>query len=71
MQRWDRDLPATLDDIVAMLHRRIEVHRLWAAFIRNSPDDARAAVDAGVGTYETHETYAKQYEAAIKVIICS
>lgn len=31
MSEWDSRLPATPDDVIALLERRIEVHEAWAA----------------------------------------
>ena len=71
MSRWDRDLPVSREDIIELLLRRIEVHRRWAAFIREDPAGAGPAVNAGVGSEESHERYAAQYQAAIEVLRCS
>lgn len=65
---WDCDIPASVEDVIALLTRRIEIHRRWATFIHDDPGGSSAAVGAGVGTFESHERYAQQYEAAVRVL---
>ena len=71
MSRWDRDLPASREEVIELLLRRIEIHRTWAAFIRENPVGAAPAVAAGVGSVESHERYVAQYQAAIEILRCS
>lgn len=65
---WDSCLPETIADIISLLSRRITIHEAWRAFILNDYENAQAAIEAGVGTAESHETYANQYRAAITVL---
>lgn len=66
MSIWDSKLPESISDVIALLDRRIEVHEAWLASIEaGTADDA---VTAGVGTAESHATYADQYRAAQRVL---
>lgn len=65
---WDSRLPASPEDVVALLRRRIEVHAWWRDFCLEGTDRAKSCEDHGTGTAESHQRYINQYEAAIKVI---
>lgn len=65
---WDSRMPETLTDVVALLKRRLAVHEAWLSHILAGTEHAQKAVDAGVGTVESHNTYANQYTAAIVVL---
>lgn len=65
---WDRKIPTTIDEVLAILDRRIEVHEAWVASIERGDLGTKIAVAAGVGTIESHRRYAAQYRAAIHLI---
>ncbi len=65
---WDTRIPETTTDVVALLKRRITVHEAWRKFILSDYENAQGAVSSGVGTAESHKTYAAQYTAAIAIL---
>ncbi len=66
--KWDYQIPETLDEVIASLRRRIEVHVLWRDFCRGRSDEALASESVGVGTEKSHQRHINQYKAAIKII---
>ena len=62
--KWDWRLPKTTADVVALLQRRIEIHRRWRDWLADNPGEA----DASAGTAQSNQRYIDQYEAAIKVV---
>lgn len=68
MSEWDRKLPETADDVVALLRRRCEVHDAWRQKLLAGDPKTLESSKLGSGTVESHSVYIRQYIMAIKVI---
>lgn len=68
MSAWDRQIPQTIDEVISLLDRRIEVHLWWRDYCLDGSDRAKSCEDHGVGTAESHQRYIDQYEGALIVL---
>lgn len=66
--KWDYKSPDDIEGVIALLERRIQVHEQWRDFLDSDAPGAVEAINAGVGTIESHTRYANQYRAAISVL---
>ena len=69
MSKLDSQIPKNLNEVIELLHRRIEVHTQWRDSLLRGDEKTIESVKFGTGTIESHNTYIKQYEAAIKILI--
>lgn len=60
---WDWRVPETLEEIIQLIERRIEVHALWRDWLKTNPPEATAK-----GTAKSNQRYIDQYEGLITVI---
>ncbi len=67
-REWDSRVPESIDDVIALLERRIEVHEQWCDWIAESGSNRLSAQRSGVGSIETHTVYIEQYLASIALL---
>lgn len=67
-REWDSAIPSSLDDVVTLLLRRIEVHEDWVKWIAASGSNRLSAQRSGIGSVESHTVYINQYRAAIALL---
>lgn len=65
---WDRRVPQSVADVIALLRRRILIHQRWRDWLATGPNEAKDAARLGGGTVESHERYIAQYQGAIDVL---
>ncbi len=68
MREWDSRVPESIDEVIALLERRIEVHEQWCDWIAESGSNRLSAQRSGVGSIETHTNYIAQYRASIDIL---
>jgi len=64
----DYHIPKTLDEVIDLLNRRIEVHIKWRDFCLEGSPEAKSCEKHGVGTAESHQRYINQYQASISIL---
>lgn len=67
-REWDSRIPESLCDVIALLERRIEVHRDWVKWIAESGSNRLSAQRSGIGSVETHTVYIDQYITSINIL---